>query len=459
MILDDAARPNPFSADPYIEAHRPRSLLCLPILRQTELVGALYLENNLLAGAFTQESLTVASLLASQAAISLQNAMLFADLERAAEERRRSEELLRAIIDNTTAIVYAKDLEGRYLLVNRRFEEIFRTTAAEIVNKTDYAVFPRTSLISTGGTTPRSSLPERRWVGRADVSPVRRAPVPLHQGPAPGLVRVPYGLCGISTDITHRAEAEKSARACSARPRRRSRSGTSSSSIASHELLTPLTPLRLQMQLLRRHIRDPAFAEHPKAQGFYRLLDVSNHQIDRLTRLVNDLLDVSRLERRAARAQPGGRRSGGAGARHRGGIALELGAAGSALELHAGSPVIARCDRFRVEQVIVNLLVNAMKYGGGAPISMGVQRREGEGLAEIWVRDGGVGIPEEAQGRIFDRFERAVSSRSFRGLGLGLYIARRIVEAHRGTIRVTSKPGQGATFTVELPIAGPKAPA
>jgi predicted ATPase/signal transduction histidine kinase len=333
VLLDDAARTHPFSADPYIEAHRPRSLLCLPILRQTELVGALYLENNLVAGAFTHESLTVASLLASQAAISLQNAMLFADLERAADERAR------------------------------------------LLGEAEEALEIRDEFLS----------------------------------------------------------------------------------IASHELLTPLTPLRLQMQLLQRHIKDPSFAAHPKAQGFYRLLDVSNHQIERLTRLVHDLLDVSRLRagqlvlsledvdltallRDTAE-----------------GIAVEIGAAGSAIELREGEPVIGRCDRFRVEQVMVNLLANAMKYGGGAPISMGVQRRGS--LAEIWVLDGGVGIPEEAQGRIFERFERAVSSRSFGGLGLGLYIARRIVEAHRGTIRVTSKPGEGAMFTVELPIGGPPDPA
>ncbi|MEO5727453.1 MAG: sensor histidine kinase [Byssovorax sp.] len=84
---------------------------------------------------------------------------------------------------------------------------------------------------------------------------------------------------------------------------------------------------------------------------------------------------------------------------------------------------------------------------------MSVQRKGA--LAELWVRDGGVGIPKEAQSRIFNRFERAVSTRSFGGFGLGLYIARRIVEAHRGTIRVNSAPGRGATFTVELPSAGP----
>ena len=443
VILDDAAQPNRFSSDPYIEAHRPRSLLCLPILRQTELVGALYLENNLLAGAFTQESLTVASLLASQAAISLQNAMLFADLERAAEERRRSEELLRAIIDNTTAVVYAKDLEGRYLLVNRRFEEIFSTTAAEIISKTDYALFPRdiAELYRRNDFKVLSATAAIEWEEPAFQSDGAHTYLSI-KVPLRDSAGVPYGLCGISTDITHRAEAERERARLLREAQEALQIRDEFLSIASHELLTPLTPLRLQMQLFRRHIRDPAFAAHPKAQGFYRLLDISNHQLERLTRLVNDLLDVSRLSAGqlvlsledvdlAALARDTAE-----------GIALELGVAGSVLDLHAAEPVIARCDRFRVEQVIVNLLVNAMKYGGGAPISMGVQRREG--LAEILVRDAGVGIAEEAQGRIFDRFERAVSSRSFGGRGRGRDKQRRPREAHRGPIRGTSKTGPGA---------------
>jgi signal transduction histidine kinase len=209
------------------------------------------------------------------------------------------------------------------------------------------------------------------------------------------------------------------------------------------------------MQLLRRHLQDPMFEAHPKAPGFCKLLDISNQQIERLTRLVNNLLDVSQLSVGQLVLSPENVDLAALLRNAAAGVSLERSAAGSALELCAGEPVIGQWDRFRIEQVVASLLANAMKYGGSAPISIGVQRKGG--LAELWVRDGGVGIPKEAQSRIFDRFERAVSSRSFGGFGLGLYIARRIVEAHRGTIRVNSAPGRGATFTVELPIAGPAA--
>lgn len=458
VILDDASRPTRFSSDPYLAAQRPRSLLCLPILRQAELVGALYLENNLISFAFTPERLTVVEHLASQAAISLQNAMLYADLEQAAEARRRSEELLRAIIDNTTALVFAKDLEGRFLLMNRRFEELLGVPTEGLLGKTDYDVFPseHASIYRADDSRVVSTRAAMEWE-----EPMQQ-PDGVHtylsiKVPLSDAAGVPYGICGVSTDITHRAEAERERARLLGEAQAALQLRDEFLSIASHELLTPLTPLRLHMQLLERHINDPIFEAHPKAAGFHKLLAISNHQIDRLTRLVSDLLDVSRLSAGQLVLSPESVDLAALLRSTAEEVLLERSATGSALELCAGEPVVGRWDRFRIEQVVVNLLANAMKYGSGTPITMGVQRKGS--LAELWVRDGGVGIPKEAQGRIFDRFERASSSRSFGGLGLGLYIARQIVEAHRGTIRVLSAPGLGATFTVELPIGGPFATA
>ncbi|WP_232293259.1 sensor histidine kinase [Stigmatella aurantiaca] len=119
------------------------------------------------------------------------------------------------------------------------------------------------------------------------------------------------------------------------------------------------------------------------------------------------------------------------------------------LELHAPAPVLGRWDRLRVEQVVTNLLTNALKYGAGRPVAV---RVEGAGeRARLTVKDQGIGIAEEDLARIFERFERAVSDRHYGGLGLGLYITRQIVEAFGGTVGVTSRPGMGSTFTLELP--------
>jgi signal transduction histidine kinase len=110
-----------------------------------------------------------------------------------------------------------------------------------------------------------------------------------------------------------------------------------------------------------------------------------------------------------------------------------------------------RWDRLRLEQVLENLLSNAFKYGAGQPVEVVVGG--GEGRALLSVQDGGVGIAAADVERIFGRFERAAPTRNFGGLGLGLYIARQIVEAHGGSIRLESSPGQGTTFTVDLPRA------
>lgn len=110
---------------------------------------------------------------------------------------------------------------------------------------------------------------------------------------------------------------------------------------------------------------------------------------------------------------------------------------------------MGRWDRVRVEQVLTNLLGNAIKFGAGRPIEVTIEATPTR--ARIRVCDHGIGISSEDQSRIFGRFERAVSSRHFGGLGLGLYICAQIVRAHQGSLHVESEPGKGACFTVELP--------
>jgi len=120
------------------------------------------------------------------------------------------------------------------------------------------------------------------------------------------------------------------------------------------------------------------------------------------------------------------------------------------ITIDAPAAVEGRWDRLRVEQIITNLLSNAITYGAGRPIALTVRRAGAHG--EIVVRDQGIGIAPEALSRIFERFERAASGRQYGGLGLGLWIVRQLVEAMDGSIRVESSLGNGSTFTVQLPI-------
>jgi signal transduction histidine kinase len=114
---------------------------------------------------------------------------------------------------------------------------------------------------------------------------------------------------------------------------------------------------------------------------------------------------------------------------------------------------VGRWDSLRLEQVVTNLLTNALKYGAGRPIEVTVEGDDTH--ARLSVRDQGIGIAEEDAGRIFERFERAVSVQHYGGFGIGLWIVREIIQALGGTIEVRSTVGQGATFTVILPRQGP----
>jgi signal transduction histidine kinase len=217
--------------------------------------------------------------------------------------------------------------------------------------------------------------------------------------------------------------------------------------IASHELRTPLAAAQLQIQSLRR------FLEREAQPDAVRVLEpriaATAATVERLGALVDALLDVSRivtgrleLERQSydlseavcaaiARFSDAARR------------------AGSTLTVDAAPGIWARGDRLRVEQVLASLLSNAIKYGQREPIAVAL-RRAGD-RAVISVEDHGVGIAPEVQARVFERFERAGAPSQYGGLGLRLWIARHVVTASGGSIRLESAPGRGSTFTVELP--------
>jgi signal transduction histidine kinase len=216
-------------------------------------------------------------------------------------------------------------------------------------------------------------------------------------------------------------------------------------SIAAHELRGPLCSVRLCLQSLQRS----GVALAPKAT---RMLEIMAKEERRVARLIDDLLDLGRI------------RSGQ--------LELELSSfdlcelvreinqrmetqargAGSTVLLEMAGPVVGRWDRERLDQVVSNLLANAIKYGQGRPVVVRVGVDGLRGDARLEVADNGLGIAPELQGRIFEPFKRAVPNGRSDGLGLGLYIVRSIVGQLGGAVHVDSRPGAGATFVVELPL-------
>ncbi len=248
------------------------------------------------------------------------------------------------------------------------------------------------------------------------------------------------GFAKVTRDLTERRAAEEE-RVRLAQSNEALRLRDEFLSIASHELKTPLTALKLQVQSL---LHERAALEPRVATKLERI----DRATLRITQLVDTLLDVSRIAtgRLKLRAAPEELRA----------VVTEVverhdaraRAANVAVSLHADEDVVVHGDRLRLDQIVANLLDNAIKYGGRTPVDITV-RAEGD-VAMLLVEDRGPGVPVEQRGRIFERFERAVSE-NHGGLGLGLYVTREIVAAHAGKIAVEDRPGGGASFVVRLP--------
>jgi PAS domain S-box-containing protein len=222
-------------------------------------------------------------------------------------------------------------------------------------------------------------------------------------------------------------------------------------SIASHELNTPLTPLKLHIQMISRAIQRRGL-ESLRREHIEKFLNTSDRQVSRLAGLVNDLLDVSRIsngkfvfkfeEVDLAELVQETLES----------FSEQLRIAKCQVEVKTEVKVLGHWDRQRIQQVLSNLISNAVKYGAGKPISISIGRTHDS--AHIEIQDHGIGISKSDQQRIFDKFERAIMSTSgISGLGLGLYIVKEIINAHHGTISISSEPEKGCTVSIGLPLS------
>ena len=219
-------------------------------------------------------------------------------------------------------------------------------------------------------------------------------------------------------------------------------------SIASHELRTPLTALQLQLESLEEQTAAGPARLSGKVAGAVR-------SSQRLGVLIDSLLDVSRIATGQLSLHPSEMDLRPSVELLLDGLRDSADRAGSRLELEADSALCGEWDQIRLEQLLTNLVANAIKYGAGKPIVVSLAR-DGDG-AVIQVRDHGPGVQTEDMERIFDRFERASSMRHHGGFGLGLYVAREIARAHGGSIAVHNAEDGGACFTVRLPLVARKA--
>ncbi|WP_438044556.1 sensor histidine kinase [Sorangium sp. So ce128] len=499
ILSDAAAGAGKFSGDEYFTQARPKSLLCVPILRQGEVVGLLYLENNLLAGAFTQDRLTALSLLATQAAISLENARLLSK-EQAARTAAEAAGRRAAFLAEAGEIL-AGSLDYA--------ETLSRLARLSVRSLCDWCVIE----VVEGGEPRRISWAhrdpakeplfeelERRYPSRRDsphpAARVLRSGEPLllpeiaeavlrEHCEDDGYARLirelgtysaitvplvargqPIGALSIGSSVSARrygdadielvqevarlaAIAIDNARLYRA-AQEAIRARDEFLTVATHELNTPMTSLLLTLESMDRGVR----SDRPwDRQAVGRQVDRALRQATRVIRLNGELLDVSRINAARLRLDVAEVDLGEVVRDVLARFKLDLARAGCSVALQEHGRIVGLWDGSRVDQIVSNLLANAIKFGAGKPVEISVG--EEAGIARLSVRDHGIGIDPARQGQIFERFERAVSNRHYGGLGLGLYISRSLAEAHGGSIRVESALGAGATFIVELPRIGP----
>lgn len=391
-------------------------------------------------------------------------------LKSQSEALRKSRGLIQAILDHTTAVIYLKDLEGRYVLSNRQHGILFHMAPDDVVGKSDYDLFPK-EMADAFRANDRKVTETGVPLALEELTPHDDGPHPYLSLKFPlrdadGLI---YAVCGISTDITDRKRAEEALHALTVSLEQKVKERTHELEAArdhalvatrhkseflasmSHELRTPLNAIIGFSEVLVEKM----FGDlNPKQEEY--LVDILSSGRHLLS-LINDILDLSKVEsgrielevttfdfpmaceHTATLVREKARRHG---------IQLTL-----EVDPRVG---LFTADERKVKQVLINLLSNAIKFTSeGGSISLGVDLKER--LIEVSVTDSGIGISVNDQEKIFDEFYQAGADATRRreGTGLGLALAKKFVELHGGHIWVESQIGLGSTFAFTLPARAP----
>jgi PAS domain S-box-containing protein len=372
-------------------------------------------------------------------------ALLGGVLGRSLSALRGSEARFRATFDQAAVGLAHVALDGHWLRLNRRYRELLGWREADLVARTFADL-----LHAADGAADAAQL-ARLLAGEMDgysleVRCLTRGGAVVWITTTCAVVRDAHGrpayLVRVAEDISARKRVERELREAV-------RARDEFVKVASHELRTPLATLRLQVESLRsalaRGTPDPVRA--------LARADAALRQAGRLDALVDGILDAAVLSGEDIELHPAEvdvaalvhgvlERAAPAAARDR-----------TRLHLAADARILARLDGPRVAHALSHLLSNAIRYGAGHPVDVRVEADDER--VRIAVEDHGVGIDPADVDRIFGRFERASSWRHYGGLGLGLFLTRRIAEAHGGSVRVDGAVGEGTTFTLELPRGGP----
>jgi PAS domain S-box-containing protein len=448
VILDDASAQNPFSADEYICRKHARSILCLPLVKQAKLIGVLYLENNLASHVFTPTRISVLELLESQAAISLENAGLYNDLQ----ER---EARIRRLVDSNIIGIMIWDFQGRIIEANEAILDMLGYSREELISgrigwtdltPPEWGTVDQDALAQISATG--SSKPFEKEYSRKDGTRV-----PILIAGALFEWKRDEGVAFV-IDMTDRKRAEKNLRASEQRL-------LEAQMALAH--VTRVTMLGELTASIAHEVNQPLAAVVANAEACLRWLDRGTPDLDAARRSVEWIIDdgnraseVIRRVRALANKSDIEKSPLDVNDIVREAIALvqrELFSHQVSLrmELTPALPMIVG-DRVQLQQVIINLVMNgieAMQTVTERPRELVIRSGQDEThRVFVSVRDCGVGISADHADRLFNAFFTTKSS----GMGMGLSICRSIIEAHGGRLWATSNIPHGATFQFALPV-------
>ena len=461
--MSDSIREEAASDEAHLDLIRQvnsQSAMVVAIAGRGKVLGAITFISSESGRHYSRVDLALAEDLARRAALAIENAQLYRSAQEEIERRKRVEEALRrsreqlqAVLDNTTAVVYLMDLDNRFLMVNRQFESLFNLKNEAVRGRSIYGVFPK-EVADAFRDNNKNVLEAGRpaefdeMVPQADgVHVYLSIKVPLFDQTGK-----PHAVCGISSDITDRKRIETALRQKTAEAEEASRTKSQFVSMISHELRTPLNAIIGYSGLLRR----PGLADDSAKRAGMTDRIYYNAQI--LLRLINNLLDLNRME--AGQMPVEAEMIFLADLVEE--IVHNLSPMGEEKELKVDfinndGPLPVRSDSKKIQQIITNLISNAIKFTDRGGVTVRLRDLPVERRVAVEVSDTGIGIGEADLPHLFEPFYQADTSdtRSYEGSGLGLSIVEKFTQLIGGEVRVASKVGVGTTFTVFLPYEMP----